>query len=42
MWCNDFRPDSELTTDRYSLTMLDSKNNYKRLLRQEDEKRTIA
>lgn len=42
MWYNDLRPDSELTTDRYSLIMLDAKNNYKRLLRQEDKKRTIA
>ncbi len=42
MWYNDLRPDNELLNDRYSLIMLDAKNQYKRLLSDNDKKRTIA
>lgn len=42
MWYNDLRPDSELLNDRYSLIMLDSEDNYGRMLTQEDKKRTIT
>ncbi|AXG71288.1 hypothetical protein KORDIASMS9_03545 [Kordia sp. SMS9] len=42
MWYNDIRPDKDLKNDRYSLIMLDSrKNHFKRLLTDEDKKRTI-
>ncbi len=41
MWYNDLRPDSELTSDKYSLIMLDSKD-YSRLMTNEDKKRTIS
>ncbi len=42
MWYNDLKPDSELMNDRYSLIMLDSEDNYSRMLTDEDKKRTIA
>ncbi|WP_405604692.1 endonuclease/exonuclease/phosphatase family protein [Polaribacter sp. Asnod1-A03] len=42
MWYNDLRPDNELTNNRYSLIMLDNKNNYKRLLADKDKKRIIT
>ena len=42
MWYNDIRPDSELINDRYSLIMLDSEDNYNRMLTEEDKKRTIS
>ncbi len=42
MWYNDLRPDSELFCDQYSLIMLDSENKHKRMLTQEDKKRTIT
>ncbi len=42
MWYNDLRPDSELFNDRYALIMLDSEDNYNRMLTQEDKKRTIT
>lgn len=42
MWYNDLRPDSELLNDRYSLIMLDSEDDYKRMLTEEDKKRTIT
>ncbi|MFK8061309.1 MAG: endonuclease/exonuclease/phosphatase family protein [Polaribacter sp.] len=42
MWYNDIRPDNELMNDRYSLIMLDAKDNYKRLLVDEDKKRVIT
>ena len=42
MWYNDLRPDSELFNDRYSLIMLDSEDNYNRMLTDEDKKRTIS
>ncbi len=41
MWYNDLRPDSELTSDKYSLIMLDNEN-YSRLLSDEDKQRTIS
>ncbi len=41
MWYNDLRPDRELTNDKYSLIMLDTDNDYKRLMTDEDKKRTI-
>lgn len=41
MWYNDLRPDSELSNDRYALTMLDPEDNFKRLLTDADKKRTI-
>ncbi len=41
MWYNDLRPDSELTSDKYSLIMLDNEN-YSRLLTDEDKQRTIS
>ena len=34
MWYNDLRPDSELFNDMYSLIMLDSDDNYNRMLPQ--------
>ncbi|TYA71957.1 endonuclease/exonuclease/phosphatase family protein [Seonamhaeicola marinus] len=42
MWYNDLRPDNELTSDRYSLIMLDPDNDYEREMNDEDKKRTIA
>ena len=43
MWYNDIRPDKDLENDRYSLIMLDSrKNNFKRLMTDEDKKRTVT
>ena len=42
MWYNDLRPDSELFNDRYSLVMLDSEDNYNRMLTQDGKKRTIT
>jgi endonuclease/exonuclease/phosphatase family metal-dependent hydrolase len=42
MWYNDLRPDSELLNNRYSLIMLDAKNNFERLMFKEEKKRTIA
>lgn len=42
MWYNDLRPDNELTTDRYSLIMLDASNNYAREMTDTDKKRTIS
>ena len=42
MWYNDLKPDSELMNDRYSLIMLDSEDNYSRMLADEDKKRTIT
>ncbi|GGZ70020.1 endonuclease/exonuclease/phosphatase family protein [Algibacter mikhailovii] len=41
MWYNDLRPDSELLNDRYALVMLDSEDNYKRLLSEDVKKRTL-
>jgi exonuclease III len=41
MWYNDLRPDSELTNDRYSLIMLDEKNEYNRLMDDKYKKRVI-
>lgn len=41
MWYNDLRPDKELLNDRYSLIMLDSKDNYKRMMLDKDKKRVI-
>ncbi|MBC8755062.1 endonuclease/exonuclease/phosphatase family protein [Kordia sp. YSTF-M3] len=41
MWYNDLRPDSELRNDRYSLIMLDEKDNFQRMMTDEDKKRTI-
>ena len=42
MLYNDLRPDSELLNDRYSLIMLDSQDNYKRMLNDKDKKRTLS
>lgn len=42
MLYNDLRPDSELLNDRYSLIMLDSEDNYSRMMTEEDKKRTIS
>lgn len=42
MWYNDLRPDNELLNNRYSLIMLDEKDQYKRLLSDDDKKRTIT
>tara|TARA_R110002126_G_scaffold100897_1_gene232663 strand:- start:12729 stop:12935 length:207 start_codon:yes stop_codon:yes gene_type:complete len=42
MWYNDIRPDNERTNNRYSLIMLDAKDDYKRLLLAEDKKRVIT
>jgi endonuclease/exonuclease/phosphatase family metal-dependent hydrolase len=42
MWYNDLRPDHELINDRYSLIMLDEVDSYKRMLSNDDKKRTIA
>jgi endonuclease/exonuclease/phosphatase family metal-dependent hydrolase len=42
MWYNDIRPDKALENDRYSLIMLDTRENgYKRLMTDADKKRTI-
>ena len=42
MWYNDLRPDSELINDRFSLIMLDEDDDYKRMLTEDDKKRTIT
>ncbi len=42
MWYNDLRPENELMNDRYSLIMLDSEDNYSRMLAEDEKKRTIA
>ncbi|MGO3183103.1 MAG: endonuclease/exonuclease/phosphatase family protein [Aequorivita sp.] len=42
MWYNDLRPDSELLNDRYSLIMLNKKDNYNRMLADADKQRTLA
>ena len=42
MWYNDLRPDNELVNDRFSLIMLDQQDSYKRMLAQDDKKRTIT
>ncbi len=42
MWYNDLKPDSELMNDRYSLIMLDSEDNYSRMLADEGKKQTIT
>lgn len=42
MWYNDLRPDSELVNDRFSLIMLDKEESYKRMLEEDDKKRTIT
>ena len=41
MWYNDLRPDSELSGDRFSLIMIDSReNSYARLMNDEMKERT--
>lgn len=42
MWYNDLRPDKELINDKYALIMLDSEDEYKRMMSDADKKRTMT